>query len=79
MKNCRRQDSLSNPYHGDGLEPGRNLDITDFAVKMGAVAHHQFFLIPTGRGKDIEEEALKVEQYENLLAKIMQKQKEVDI
>ncbi|ATW28409.1 putative heme d1 biosynthesis radical SAM protein NirJ2 [Candidatus Formimonas warabiya] len=55
------------------------LDITDFAVRMGAVAHHQFFLVPTGRGKDLAEEALKVEQYEELLARLMRKQREVAI
>ena len=54
-------------------------DITDLAIKMGAAAHHVFFLVPTGRGKDIEEEALHKKKYEQLLHRILKKQKEVDI
>ncbi len=53
--------------------------ISDLAVRMGAIAHHIFFLVPTGRGKDIEEEALREKRYEQLLHRIMKKQKEVDI
>ena len=55
------------------------LDITDFAVGMGAVAHHTFFLVPTGRGSNIEDQSLNPEQYEGLLKNIMLKQKEVSI
>jgi AdoMet-dependent heme synthase len=55
------------------------LKITDFAVELGAVAHHFFFLVPTGRGASIEEESLRAEQYESLLTDIMKKQQEVDI
>ncbi|MBO5589087.1 MAG: putative heme d1 biosynthesis radical SAM protein NirJ2 [Anaerovibrio sp.] len=53
--------------------------ITDFAVAEGAVAHHFFFLVPTGRAKTIEAESLRAEQYEETLTRIMQKQTEVDI
>jgi putative heme d1 biosynthesis radical SAM protein NirJ2 len=53
--------------------------ITDFAVEMGAVAHHVFFLVPTGRAVDIEQESLRAEQYENVLERIMKKQQTVDI
>lgn len=53
--------------------------ITDLAVNMGAAAHHVFFLVPTGRGKDIEAEALREKQYEELLRRILKKQREVDI
>lgn len=53
--------------------------ITDFAVEMGAKAHHFFFLVPTGRAKNIEEESLRAEQYEEILTRIMKKQQEVDI
>jgi len=55
------------------------LKITDFAVELGAVAHHFFFLVPTGRAVSIEEESLKAEQYEAILTDIMKKQQEVDI
>ncbi|WP_425060683.1 Putative mycofactocin radical SAM maturase MftC [Sporomusa carbonis] len=49
-------------------------DITDLAVEVGAVAHHIFFLVPAGRGKDIEETTLKTAQYEALLTRILDKQ-----
>lgn len=54
-------------------------DITDFAVERGAIAHHIFFLVPTGRGKDIEDLSLKTEQYEALLERILDKQTQVPI
>lgn len=54
-------------------------DIADFAVKIGARAYHVFFLVPTGRGAQIEEEALRVAQYEKTLARLMEKQKTVSI
>ena len=53
--------------------------ITDFAVEKGAVAHHFFFLVPTGRAKSIEAESLRAEQYEDTLTRIMKKQQQVDI
>ncbi|WP_371368689.1 Putative mycofactocin radical SAM maturase MftC [Sporomusa rhizae] len=49
-------------------------EITDLAVELGAVAHHIFFLVPAGRGKDIEETTLKTAQYEALLTRILDKQ-----
>ncbi|MCL6088097.1 MAG: putative heme d1 biosynthesis radical SAM protein NirJ2 [Actinobacteria bacterium] len=55
------------------------LDIADFAVETGAVAHHIFFLVPAGRAKNIEEESLRARQYEDLLVKLMEKQREVKI
>ncbi|MCL6610631.1 MAG: putative heme d1 biosynthesis radical SAM protein NirJ2 [Peptococcaceae bacterium] len=54
-------------------------EITDFAVRAGAVAHHVFFLVPAGRGADIESESLRAERYERLLERIMAKQRLVDI
>ena len=53
--------------------------MTDFAVEIGAKAHHFFFLVPTGRAKTIEEESLRAEQYEEVLTRIMKKQETVDI
>jgi MoaA/NifB/PqqE/SkfB family radical SAM enzyme len=49
--------------------------ITDYAVEIGAMAHHVFFLVPTGRGINIEEEALRVAAYEKTIARLMEKQK----
>ena len=54
-------------------------DLTDFAVEEGAIAHHIFFLVPTGRAVNIEKETLRAEQYEELLRRIMKKQSEVKI
>ncbi|MCL2766166.1 MAG: putative heme d1 biosynthesis radical SAM protein NirJ2 [Peptococcaceae bacterium] len=53
--------------------------LTDFAVEMGAVGHHIFFLVPTGRAVDIEKETLRAAQYESLLGSIMSKQTQVAI
>jgi len=52
--------------------------ITDLAVSLGAKAHHIFFLVPTGRGKDLEG-VIPSHEYQLLLKKILQKQKEVSI
>ncbi|MDR3565150.1 MAG: putative heme d1 biosynthesis radical SAM protein NirJ2 [Negativicutes bacterium] len=58
---------------------GEITDITDFAVELGARAHHIFFLVPAGRGKDIADTTLKTEQYEALLERILDKQAQVPI
>lgn len=52
--------------------------ITDLAVTLGARAHHIFFLVPTGRGKDLSA-VIPSREYQALLKKIMQKQREVPI
>ena len=48
-----------------------NLDqiprIQQLAVSMGAVAHHIFLLVPTGRGKYIVDREISAEQYEETL------------
>ena len=54
-------------------------DMIDFAVEIGARAHHFFFLVPTGRAATIEEESLRAEQYEDVLTRIMRKQQTVPI
>jgi AdoMet-dependent heme synthase len=53
--------------------------ITDFAVEQGAVAHHFFFLVPTGRGANIEQTTLQAAEYESVITRIMEKQKTVPI
>ena len=53
--------------------------LTDFAVEIGAMAHHIFFLVPTGRAVNIEEEGLRVAEYEKTIARVMEKQKQVNI
>jgi heme b synthase len=42
-------------------------DIQKLAVELGAVAHHIFLLVPTGRGKDLAEQAIDAQQYEKTL------------
>ncbi|ACB84711.1 putative heme d1 biosynthesis radical SAM protein NirJ2 [Natranaerobius thermophilus] len=54
-------------------------ELTEFAVELGAKAHHIFFLVPTGRAKDIETEGVRQKRYEQLLHRIIDKQSEVDI
>ncbi|MBP2650703.1 MAG: albA 5 [Firmicutes bacterium] len=58
---------------------GEITDITDLAIKLGAVAHHIFFFVPTGRGENIEKTTLKTAQYETLLERILDKQQQVSI
>ncbi|GAB4353012.1 MAG: heme b synthase [Candidatus Abyssubacteria bacterium] len=42
-------------------------DILNLAVELGAVAHHIFLLVPTGRGKELEEQEIPPEEYERTL------------
>jgi len=48
-----------------------NLDqlqgIMDLAIRLGAVAHHIFLLVPTGRGKDMSAQAISPGDYEKTL------------
>ena len=53
--------------------------ITDFAVEIGAVAHHFFFLVPTGRAVEMDDELISDADYEKTIRWIMQKQTEVPI
>jgi heme b synthase len=42
-------------------------NIQDLAVKLGAVAHHIFLLVPTGRGKYIVDQEITATEYESTL------------
>ncbi|QTA89067.1 heme b synthase [Desulfonema magnum] len=48
-----------------------NLDqipkIQDLAIELGAVAHHIFLLVPTGRGKYIVDQEISAKEYEDTL------------
>jgi len=80
MRNCRAA-GLPFQVHTtvmDWNEPELEA-ITDFAVKEGAVAHHIFFLVPTGRGEKIVEHSLPRQAYENVLQRIMRKAATVNI
>jgi AdoMet-dependent heme synthase len=80
LRNCRE---VGLPFQVHTTVMGWNsaeLDaITDFAVAEGAVAHHIFFLVPTGRAVSIEEESLRARDYENIINQIMKKQQTVGI
>lgn len=80
MRNCRAA-GLPFQIHTTVMEWNNHEleDLTDFAVAEGAVAHHFFFLVPTGRAKTIEAESLRAEAYEDTLTRIMKKQQEVEI
>ena len=80
MKNCREA-GLPFQIHTTIMDrnKGEICDIIDFAVEMGAMAEYIFFLIPVGRGVYIEDTAVEVMEYENLLRTIMEKQKQVSI
>ncbi|MBN1865819.1 heme b synthase [Candidatus Sumerlaeota bacterium] len=41
--------------------------ILRLAVEIGAAAYHPFLLVPTGRGRDLADEALSPEEYERVL------------
>ena len=80
MKNCREV-GLPFQIHTTVMDWNQNEleKITDFAVEIGAKAHHFFFLVPTGRAATIEEESLRADEYEKVLTRIMLKQKKVSI
>jgi AdoMet-dependent heme synthase len=42
-------------------------DILRLAVDLGAVAHHIFLLVPTGRGKDLKDQEISALEYEQTL------------
>jgi heme b synthase len=42
-------------------------ELLDMAVELGAVAHHLFLLVPTGRAKDMINQEIDAREYEKLL------------
>jgi len=80
MENCK---AVGLPYqiHTTIVDWNKDevLDIIDFAVENGAIAHQPFFLIPVGRGEYIAETSIEVLENEELLGKIMKKSTEVPI
>ncbi len=41
--------------------------IMELAVSLGAVAHHLFLLVPTGRAKDLKDQEVEAQEYEEVL------------
>jgi putative heme d1 biosynthesis radical SAM protein NirJ2 len=54
-------------------------EITDLVYGLGAKAHHIFFLIPTGRGKEINHVFISAQDIREVLEKILNKQKTVNL
>lgn len=61
------------------LNYGELDEIVEFAEKLGARAVHPFFLVPTGRGKDIESSSLRAERYQEMIEKVLKKMDETDL
>ncbi len=80
MKACR---AVGLPFQINTTVTQQNQDqvlqITDLAIELGAAAHHVFFLVPTGRGKDIAGDMVSAARYEQLLEALMRKQQEIEI
>ena len=52
-------------------------DLISLALNVGAVAFHPFLLVPTGRGKGLQEHVLSAQDYEQLLIQIYEKQQQL--
>ncbi len=80
MKNCREM-GLRFQIHTTVMD--WNYDeieqITDLAVELGASAHHIFFLVPTGRGAFLASGIMSAKKYEQILERIMDRQKDIPI
>lgn len=46
---------------------GQLQDILTLAIRLGAVAHHIFLLVPTGRGKEMADQEIAPDDYEQTL------------
>ncbi|MFH0924060.1 MAG: heme b synthase [bacterium] len=71
------------PFQVNTTITRRNLDdleqILENVIKLGAAALHIFLLVPTGRGKLIEDEEIAPDDYERVLEWFYNKQTEVSI
>src|SRR4030043_38142 len=52
-------------------------ELLELALKSGAVAFHPFMLVPTGRGKGLENVAMSAEEYEQTLNWVYHRQQEL--
>jgi len=80
MKNCREM-GLRFQIHTTVMD--WNYDdiekITDFAVESGASAHHIFFIVPTGRAASLASGIMNAKEYEQILERIVVRQKDIPI
>ena len=54
-------------------------DIFQLAIQLGAVAHHIFLLVPTGRGRELVHEEVTPEEYEQTLTWFAEQDKKTKI
>lgn len=54
-------------------------DILKLAIQLGAVAHHIFLLVPTGRGKELAGDEIAPEDYERTLVWFYEQENEVPL
>jgi putative heme d1 biosynthesis radical SAM protein NirJ2 len=80
MKLCR-EEGLSFQVHTTVTKRnmGEITSMTDFVAGLGAAAHHIFFLVPTGRGKDISGVFLNAKDIKAVLKAVLNKQKDTPI
>ncbi len=76
MRHCRQ---VGLPFQVHTTVTRRNAerlsDLMHLAESLGAAAHHIFFLVPTGRGKQLADEILAPEEYEALLRLLLDRQR----
>lgn len=53
--------------------------LMDLAVKLGARAHHIFLLVPTGRAKEMQDDELSAQEYEDTLKFLAQRIKKTTL
>ncbi len=58
---------------------GQLLQITELARELGAAGHHVFFLVPTGRGRELAEQMVEARRCEQLLEALLKKQQGVEL
>ncbi len=80
MKLCREEVL---PFQVHTTVTKRNMGevtrMTDFVAGLGAAAHHIFFLVPTGRGKEISDVFLSPADIKTVLKAVLNKQKDTPI
>lgn len=54
-------------------------DVVDMATNLGVGAVHPFFLVPTGRGVNIEQDSLKRDKYFQMIKMVMKMQDGTDL
>jgi AdoMet-dependent heme synthase len=53
--------------------------IQDMVIELGAVAHHIFMLVPTGRGRSLADQIISAEEYEDTLTWLVTRRCEIPL